>query len=675
MDENLARLNRIYPNGQYVLIPAYNAKQWENREYDSSFDTKAAINRWKTCPLSYEEAQDAVSKGMRVGWVVPKGLVIVDIDNKDDGRSQEYVERLLKKFEVKYSYNYTSKGIHILFQDPSEKIKSDSRIKCGLNVEIDTRANATGYIVLPCNDPHREWGKWNDFVEEIPYFMIPLLKDTTTSFIGMTDGDGRNNVLFKWRSQLERSQKLTNEQVEKCIRIINENLFDTAMPNNELFKTVLKQRDKPEKMTAAEKENIYNKIADDILGKFDLISFYNNFYKYNGTYYQKVQDVEIERLIHYEVSKNINRAGRSEILDFLRIKTQIKAEDFDKDWHKIACNNGILNLVTGELEQPNKTDINTIHIPYEYTDDPVYSPRIDQFMKEVTAGDVIKTEFLYQIAGYCLLKKNLFEKFFIFKGEGGTGKSTYLNLLHKLVGGDENCAHVSLADFDKDYYISTLLSKLLNIDDDVVDGKVLENTGRFKSIISGNIISTRQIYKDVISFVPYVTCAFNCNRLPRLMDKTSGLYRRMILVELNHKVEKPDPLFINKVTDTDMQYFLYKAVQGVKKAIEEGRFRITQSEKHLLDLFKRRQSPLHEWLYETEITLKDLHMKKCLTLYNLFIEWCTSNGYNKLMSNFTFKEDICALYDVCVKFDSEKSKNISQVFYREGEFDPDYKPF
>ena len=43
--------------------------------------------------------------------VVPKGYVIVDIDNKDDERAQEYLERLLEKFEVKYSYNYTSKGI------------------------------------------------------------------------------------------------------------------------------------------------------------------------------------------------------------------------------------------------------------------------------------------------------------------------------------------------------------------------------------------------------------------------------------------------------------------------------------------------------------------------------------------------------------------------------------
>lgn len=676
MDENLAKLNRIYPNSGFVEIPAYNPELFKDRTYDSSFDNKAAVNKWKSNPLSYEEAQNLVSQGKRVGWIIPKGYVIIDIDNKDDCRAQEYLEKLLYKFEVKYSYNYTSKGIHILFRDISENIKSDSRTKCGLNIVVDTRANGTGYIVLPCNDPHRHWGQWNDYVEEIPYFLLPLMKNNTPSFIGMIDGDGRNDSLYKWRSRLEQSNKLTKEQIEKCIRIINENLFETPIPNNELFKTVLRKKDKNTTAEKLEKENPYNKIADEIIGRYDIISYYSNFYKFNGTYYKPITDIELEKIIHFEVNKNISSSGRNEIIEFLKIKTQVSVNDFDKDWHKIAVKNGVLNLVTGELEAPNKSEINTIYIPFEYNPDPVYSPKIDEFMKQLTGGDIIKMQFLYQIAGYCLLKKNLFEKFFICKGEGGTGKSTYNNLLHKLVGGDINCSHISLSDFDKDYYLASTVGKLLNIDDDVVDGKMLENTGRFKSIISGNVISVRQIYREVMDFIPYITCIFSCNRLPKIMDKTTGLYRRMVLIELNNKVTKPDPLFMNKITDLDMQYFLFKAVEGIKLAIEEGRFRITQSEQELLKTFKRRQSPLNEWLYENDICLGDLHCKKCIVLYKQFIEWCSNNGYSKLMTNFTFKEDMCALYDIEMRLmPLEDGKIPSQVFFKPGEFDKEKRPF
>lgn len=673
MDKHLERLNKIYPNGKYVLIPPYNPEQWVSREYDSSFDTKSAINRWKSNPLSYEEAQVKAAEGYRIGWVVPKGLVVVDIDNKDDARTQEHLEKLLTKFEVKYSYNYSSKGIHILLQDPSSALKSDSRTKCGLNIVIDTRANDSGYIILPTNDPHRAWGEWHDYVEEIPYFLLPLMKENTPSFIGMVNGDGRNDALYKWRCKLEQTGKLTKEQIEKSIRIINENLFAEPIPNQELFKTVLRERDKSKEADKIEKENPYNKIADDIVGKFDIISFYDNFYNFNGTYYKPIESLELEKIIHFDVSKNISKAGRKEIIEFLKVKTQVRLEDFDKDWHKIACKNGILNLVTGEIEPPNKSDVNTICLPWNYDNDPEYSPRIDEFMKDLTNGDPLKMQFLYQVAGYCLLKKNLFAKFFIFKGEGGTGKSTYMNLLQMMVG-DKNCSHVSLCDFDKDYYLSTMVSKLVNVDDDVVDGKALENTGRFKSIISGDKISVRQIYREVMDFIPYATCMFSCNRLPRIMDNTSGLYRRMILIELNHKISKPDPLFMNKVTEKDMEYLLFKAVEGIKLAIEEGRFRISTSEEELLNLFRRRQSPINEWLYENDMRIADIHQKECLPLYNQYVEWCQQNGYGKLMTAFSFKESICALYDV--ELDRlTLDKKLKQVFVKRGLFDPNYKPF
>lgn len=678
MDENLARLNRIYPNGKFVLIPKYDPKIWKGKQYDSSFDTKAAVNRWKTNPLSYEEAQTKVDEGYRIGWVVPEGMVIVDVDNNDSDRSQECLEKLLQKWEVKYSYNYTSKGIHILFKDMSKSIKTDSRIKCALNISIDTRANNTGYIVLPCNDPHRSWGDWNDYVEDIPYFLKPMLKDSTPSFIGMVNGDGRNDALYRWRGQLERCHKLSKEEVEKCIRIINEYLLDEPMANNELYKTVLRENATKEKrLDVEQKENQYNKLADEIISQYDIVSYYDHFYSFNGSYYKPMEQLELEKLIHFEYNRNISKSGRSEVIEFIKVKTQIRQEDFDKDWYKIACKSGILNLVTGEIEVPNKTDINTIFIPWDYDKDPVYSPRIDQFMKDLTNGDPIKMQFLYQIAGYCLLKKNIFQKFFIFQGEGGTGKSTFQELIHMMVGGDANCSHVALSNFDKDYYVAELVSKLVNLDDDVVDGKMLENTGRFKSAVSGNEINARQIYREPISFIPYATLIFNCNKLPRIMDKTSGLYRRMVLVELNNKVKNPDLLFMTKVTDTDMQYFLFKAVEGIRKAIMEGHFIVTYSEQKLLDIFKRRQSPLNEWLYENDVTLGDIHKQKCNVLYRQFSEWCEQNGYKKISSSFTFKEDICALYDINVDFaENEEGKTVPiSVFVKHGEFDPAFKPF
>lgn len=687
MDEMFERFLRIFPDAKFAAIPKYNAALFEGKEYDSSMDTKAAMNRWRDNPMNATQARLYLESGGRLGWIVPKGYVVVDIDNKEEFRTQEYVERLLKKFEVQYNFNYTSKGIHLLFQDPTKKIGSGAKYKTSLNLIIDTRANGTGYIILPCNDPHRSWGTWNEYVEELPYFLKPtMVNDTTPTFIGMSDGDGRNDALYRWRMKLEEKSNLTPEEIEKSIRIINENLFEIGMPNKELYATVLRHIDKKQVETKRSaggekipKSALYNEIANQFIQKNDIVCFGTNIYRFNGVYYELITELDLERYIHFDFDQTLGTQARKEIIRFIVIKTQVTMEQFDKDWYKIACGNGILNLVTGEITAPTKNDINTIYIPWNYDPDPPESPRIDEFMKDLCNGDLLKIQFLYQIAGYCLLKKNLFEKFFIFRGEGGTGKSTYLNLLQRLVGGDRNCSHIGLQDFDKDYFLASTISKLLNVDDDAVDGKTLESTGRFKSFVSGNAISVRQIYKDVVNYVPYATCVFSCNRLPKLMDKTTGLLRRMILVELNNKVIDPDPLFLNKVTTTDMEYFLFKAVEGIKEAIEEGRFKINRSEKNLLTLFRRRQSSINEWLFDNNLTTGDFHMKRTMEFYKEYCEWCVQNGYQLKVSHYSFREEICGLYDLDVDYE-EPAKSITevgrkQIFIKRGMFDSNYKPF
>lgn len=686
LDEMFERLLRIFPDSRFASIPPYNEEFFKDKEYDSSLDTKAATNRWKTNPLTPMEARAWIMKGGRIGWIVPKGYVVVDVDNKEDFRTQECLERLLKKFEVQYNYNYTSKGIHMLFRDPTEEIQSGAKTKTSLNLVIDTRANETGYIILPCNDPHREWGTWNEFVEEIPYFMRPVLRNEgTASFIGMSDGDGRNDALIRWRYKLINTERLTEEEIEKSIRIINENLFEIGMTNKELYSTVLRKldskvgkTDKPLDPGKRRASALYNEMAEEFIDTNDLISFGSNLYRFNGVYYEQQSEIEVERLIHFEIDKTLGIGPRREVLKFIILKTQVKPEEFDKDWYKIACGNGILNLVTGEITAPTKNDINTIYIPWNYDPDPPPSPRIDEFMKDICNGDLIKIKFLYQVAGYCLLKKNLFAKFFIFQGEGGTGKSTFLEIIQKMVG-YKNCSHVALCDFDKDYYLSTTISKLVNIDDDAVDGKSLENTGRFKSFVSGNSISVRQVYQAPVDYTPYATPIFSCNRLPKLMDKTSGLLRRMILVELNNKILNPDPLYLNKITTSDMEYFFFKAVEGIKEAIEEGRFKIMRSERQLLTLFKRRQSSINEWLFDNDMTVADLNGKVTMTLYKQYTEWCVENGYQLKISHYTFKEDICSLYDMDIDFEVAAKSTVDgpkkQIFIKRGMFDPTFKPF
>lgn len=680
MDEMLERINQLYPNCGYVQIRPYDPELWENKEYDSRLESKAPMTQWRTSPLTFEQAAKYAERGYRIGWIVPEGYCVVDVDNEDHPESSAHVERILNELGIPYAYNRTSRGVHFLFRDDKLCIPSDAVTKCALGITVDHRANHKGYIILPTNDPHRSWGDWPDEIADIPAFLKPIMiaKNQIESFIGMNEGDGRNDALFKWRTKLLQSNKLSDTEIREALTLINQHLFSIPMPDTEMEASVMKarktdteQREKGEKvkLNRLEKENIHNVIANKIVREFDLMCVgYKQFYKFDKTHYKPMREIDVERMIHYEISQNLSAEDRKEIMRFLAVKTLVEPDEIDRIWNKIAVGNGVLDVVSGELSEPDREEKNTIAIPWNYNPDPPHSPKIDEFMTHISANrdgsvNIAKMQFLYQIAGYCLLKKNYFGKFFIYQGEGQTGKSTFQDLIVKMLG-ENNRARVGIDKMDADYYLATLLSKLINIDDDAVDGKVLENTGRFKSLVTGNEITVRQIFKEPVTFTPFATCMFSCNKLPRILDRTSGLYRRMVIIELNNKITKPDPLFLMKLTARDMEYFLYKAVYWVGIALQEGGFRISQSEQELLRKFKCRQSSLNEWIFEDNMTLKDVYGKGVLGLYTFYVEWAQKNGYSKIPSVLTFKEDICTLYNVEIDFTGEERRASQQIFTR-----------
>ena len=140
----LARVNQLYPNCGYVQIRPYDPEMWEGKEYDSRLESKAPMTQWRTSPLTYEQAVKYAERGYRIGWIVPEGYVVVDVDNEDNPESSACVERILNELEIPYSYNRTSRGVHFLFRDDKLSIPSDAVTKCALGITVDHRANKKG---------------------------------------------------------------------------------------------------------------------------------------------------------------------------------------------------------------------------------------------------------------------------------------------------------------------------------------------------------------------------------------------------------------------------------------------------------------------------------------------------------------------------------------------------
>ncbi len=113
----------------------------------------------------------------------------------------------------------------------------------------------------------------------------------------------------------------------------------------------------------------------------------------------------------------------------------ITLDDLDQDHMLFNCENGTLDLRTGQFRPHRREDLITKLAPVSYN--PVADwLRWKQFINEVMAGDQEKIAFLQKAVGYSLTGDTREQCLFYLLGLGGNGKSTLLDILKAVMGRD-----------------------------------------------------------------------------------------------------------------------------------------------------------------------------------------------------------------------------------------------
>jgi putative DNA primase/helicase len=705
-------IEKIYPNSKFKVInklPEDLSKKILIGEPLNETEIQqyklAKMPRENSQNFTVEEAQIFEEKGFRIGWVLPLGVCIVDIDNKNPTDTL-LVDKLLEYEKLNYDKFLTTHGAHYIFKNKmfgtskNQCIKKVSVRRCALNIVVDTIANNTdspesdfkeeattggSYTILPVNDNTRKVIKLDGIISDVPDFLLPVLTnaidDSNAAELGSPYmlSDGRENWCFKWSQYLRASMNklgfLTDQQITAIFNLINNAAF--ATPEDKfVFENAISPRETnySQGQKVGSRADLAENTLAKVLEKHTIVCHDGYFYCFNGSYYEPINKQAILWWVYEAANNQLMSSGREEIIKLLEIKPTCNKDirEFNKNWNLIACPNGIIDLQNGTLTEARKEDLNTIFIPTRFNQDPPFSDKINNFMNTLcTEGtkskeiiNELKLKFMYEIAGYCLLKKNYFQKFFIFSGRGGSGKSTFQNIIRKIIG-KQNCSSVSLENFNDSYRLATLLDKLVNRDDDAVDGKILVDVGKFKSVVSGDVVQVRSPYKEPIELESFATCMFNCNDLPRMYDKSTGLLRRMILITLDHEVPKEDinPLFIEELTDLDLEYFLFNAVKAVMEIFPRGGFSIMESDNELLSKFRRKQSSVNEFFAWNNITRKSLIGFTVESVYNEYRQFCMENGFDKPITTPTFLVDIENLF--ILRIETENGQRVFKPLQKE----------
>ena len=670
-----------FPKAQFVKITPFD----EEELYDENTRkvNKAPLNSLKD-PLNIAQAKNWISRGGRLGWIVPKGMIVIDIDNKDNADSSKVIEKLLNNHSIKYVSNHSKQGTHFIFHNVSEIMKGKGQFQGYINhigVQSDGRADGKGYIILPVNDEAigRHWGHWQrqrgpDYdnpevtnaesipafdieLDDLPFWLRPLRprRDEDVSFIDMPEGSG-NEALFKLRGAHTGPNLITEEESLECLRIINWEIWDEPMTEAIFNATVARPVEKTYgNMKAIDgtgsdaKPKSWLGIAQKLIAEQNLIAVGDFVYKWNNGIYEKLSSYEIHELIHKEGYMEATRSQRQEIIEFIVVQKQVSPMVLDQEYSCIPTANGYLDLFNLTLIEPSLTDYNTVKVNIPYNPECQFSERIDDFMKFISNGNLDIMNQLYELVGYCLVRRNNFHKFFVIVGGGGTGKSTFANLIRRMFQ-PRYVSKVALSQFDQDYHLSTLIGAMVNIDDDASNEKVLKDAGRFKSAVAGQPILVRPIYSEPLELMCMATILVLANSMPKIQDDSEGLYRRLMLIELNNKVKNPDRDFDHKITDLDMEYFFYKAAEAIHKVLRRGRFTMEEPEEKLKQKFKVQQSSINKWCQLEFITVEVLLNKGMKAIYQDYRLWCQLCGYGPFNYG-NFSEAMVKQYKLTTTYD------------------------
>ena len=192
--------------------------------------------------------------------------------------------------------------------------------------------------------------------------------------------------------------------------------------------------------------------------------------------------------------------------------------------------------------------------------------QLQDFLKKILPIPEVREYTLRKIAS-CLLGDIREEKFHIWTGSGGNGKSKLVDLIDNVFGeyacklpvalltqkrGQSSGANPELA--------RTKGKRFISMQEPNVDEKI--NIGLMKELTGGDKITARRLFKDCQDFKPQFTLFLMCNQLPDVPGDDDGTWRRLEVVEFISK-------FRDKVTPGDDKNNIYKMDMQLTEKLEQ----------------------------------------------------------------------------------------------------------
>ncbi len=598
---------------------------------------KKAIEAFKdrTKYRTYDEVKNLEG----FGGVLADDTILIDID---DAEQSEILMSIVEEYQLDCRVYCTSRGRHFLFKNHSiTRNRTHVPLAVGLTADIKLGTRSS-YEIIKIDGEERfiEWDiEEGGAYQEVPKWLFPVR--TAVDFLDMDAGDGRNQALFNYILTLT-SNDFSVDDTRECIRILNRFVLKEPLSDDEL-EVILRDEAFQKPVFFCDKTFLFDRFATWLKNTYHVVKINNQLYIYqNGIY---VEGENLGTVIRENIP-NIKKNQKAEVLDCLRDITECKAQ---ADARYIAFRNGVLDIVTGQMQPFSPDLVITNQIPWDYNPE-AYSELADDTLNKLACGDQPIRALLEECIGYCFYRANDYKKSFMLTGKGNNGKSTFLDCV-KAILGDGNISALDLKELGDRFSTSMMFGKLANIGDDIGDDFLQgSQVATFKKVVSGNRIKAERKGQDPFEFNPYVKLLFSANDIPRMKDKTGAVLNRLVIIPFNARFTKYlpsgeiDPDYNPKiryelVEQSSVEYLIRVGVEGLKRIIENQGFSKSDATEQMAEEYDLMNNPIKGFFAEQEEgyifreTVQDI-----FTRYQLYCNDCGIKPETKISFGKTVAE-------------------------------------
>lgn len=355
------------------------------------------------------------------------------------------------------------------------------------------------------------------------------------------------------------------------------------------------------------------------------------------TFALQIKDEDTRNRYIKRVQKLQMRKNRRTMIEDAKSVYPVPHSIFDRNTDLFNCQNGTLNLTTGEFRSHDPADFLTLMSGITYDPDAA-CPRWNTFISEVMVNDADLAAYLQKALGYALTGDTSLECLFILYGATSrNGKGTTMETFLKIMGDYGKTSNPEMlstkfgntnASGPSEEIARLAGVRFVNISEP--EKKITFNAALVKRMTGNDTLNARFLHENSFDFKPNFKIFINTNYKPSVSDMTLFYSNRLKLIPFKrhfeeHEQDKGLKNFFSEPANLSAIFnWCYEGYRLFRSDALADPAAVVSATKEYQEESDRIGQFVDAWLEEGEA-----YEVRTSAVYKLYGEWCDKYGYRK----------------------------------------------